>query len=68
MMGNEFLRCFESRGGSWELVKKVDCELVSRVKARTENTNIFLTHPSHDKKLLKLCTPLQDDLFERLLA
>jgi len=58
MIGNGSLRSFEGRGGLWELVKNVECELVSRLKARTNNTNIFLTHPSHDPNLLKLCTPL----------
>jgi len=65
MIGNEFLRSFEGRGGLWELVKNVECKLVSRVKARTNNTNIFFTHPSHDANLLKLCMPLQDALHER---
>jgi len=68
MIGSEFLKCFEGRGGLWELVTNVECKLVSRVRARTNNTNMFLTHPSHDANLLKLCTPLLDALHDRFPA
>ena len=68
MISNGFLRSCEGGGGLWELVKNIECELVSTVKASTNNTNNFLTHPSYDANPLKLCTPLQDDLLERLVA
>ena len=68
IIGNGFLSSCESGGGLCELVKNIECELVSIVKASTINTNIFFTHPSHDATLLKLCTPLQDALHERFLA
>ena len=68
MIGNGFLSGFEGRGGLWELVKNVECDLVSRVKARINNTNTLHTHPSHQPNLLKLCTPFQDALHERFLA
>jgi hypothetical protein len=42
MIGNGFLSSCEGGGGLWELVKNVECELVSTVKASTNNTNNFL--------------------------
>jgi inhibitor of KinA sporulation pathway (predicted exonuclease) len=68
MIVNGFLSSYEGRGGLWEVVKNVECELVSRVKARINNTNNFLIHPSHQPNLLKLCMPLQDDIQQRFPA
>jgi len=68
MVGNGFLSSCEGGDGLCELVENVECDLVTRVKASTNNTNNFFIHPGHDTNLLKLCTPLQKALHERFLA
>ena len=67
MIGNRFFIDFEGRGGLGGLVKNVECKLVSRVKVRKNNTDHLHTHPFQQPTLLKLCTPLQDDIHERFL-